>query len=149
MAMWAMTVLVAPVVGPLLGGWITDNIAWPWIFYINVPVGLAAAAVTWMIYRDRDTPTAKLPIDVVGLGLLVVWVGALQVMLDQGKDLDWFASREIVALAVTAAIGFALFVVWELTDAHPVVDLRLFKRRNFWSATLAMSLGFGAFFGSV
>ena len=149
LAMWSITTLVAPVVGPLLGGWITDNIAWPWIFYINVPVGLAAAGVTWMIYRDRETPTAKLPIDGVGLGLLVVWVGALQVMLDQGKDLDWFASREIVALAVTAAIGFALFVVWELTDAHPVVDLRLFRRRNFWSATLAMSLGFGAFFGSV
>src|SRR4029079_17474573 len=80
LAMWAITTLVAPVVGPLLGGWITDNVAWPWIFYINVPVGLAAAAATWMIYRSRETPTARVPIDGVGLALLVLWVGALQVM---------------------------------------------------------------------
>src|SRR6267142_4311884 len=99
LAMWAITTLVAPVVGPLLGGWITDNIAWPWIFYINVPVGIAAVAVTWMIYRDRETPTAKVPVDTVGLALLVIWVGALQVLLDQGRDLDWFNSATIVALA--------------------------------------------------
>src|SRR5438309_3704585 len=99
LAMWSVTTLVAPVAGPLLGGWITDNMAWPWIFYINIPVGLAAAAVTWMIYRTRETATRKLPIDAVGLGLLIVWVGALQVMLDKGKDLDWFHSGTIVALA--------------------------------------------------
>src|SRR5438477_11989680 len=84
LALWAITTLVAPVVGPLLGGWITDNIAWPWIFYINIPVGIAAAAVTWMIYKPRETPSLKLPIDAVGLGLLVLWVGALQVLLDKG-----------------------------------------------------------------
>src|SRR5436190_4975488 len=88
LAMWSITTLVAPVVGPLLGGWITDNISWPWIFYINVPVGLGAAAVTWLIYRKRETATVKLPIDGIGLGLLVIWVGALQIMLDKGKDLD-------------------------------------------------------------
>ena len=75
LSMWAMTTLVAPVAGPLLGGWITDNYSWPWIFYINIPVGLLAAGVTWAIYRHRETPTRKLPIDGVGLGLLVVWVG--------------------------------------------------------------------------
>ncbi len=149
LAIWAITTLVAPVVGPLLGGWITDNVAWPWIFYINVPVGLAAAAITWSVYRKRDTPTARKPIDAVGLGLLVLWVGALQVMLDKGKELDWFASGAIVGLAIAAAIGFALFIVWELTDAHPVVDLRLFARRNFWTSTLAMSLAYGVFFGNV
>jgi len=149
LAMWSMTTLVAPVAGPLLGGWITDNISWPWIFYINIPVGLAAAAVTWMIYRPRETPTRKLPIDAVGLGLLVVWVGALQVMFDKGKDLDWFHSGTIVALAIAAALGFALFVVWELTDRNPVVDLRLFARRNFSMGTLALSLGYGVFFGNV
>jgi DHA2 family multidrug resistance protein len=149
LALWAITTLVAPVVGPVLGGWITDNISWPWIFYINVPVGLAAAAVTWWIYKKRETPTVKLPIDGVGLGLVVVWVGALQVMLDKGKDLDWFASGQIVALAVVAVVGFMLFLIWELTDRHPIVDLRLFARRNFWTSTLAMSLGYGAFFGNV
>jgi len=149
LALWSITTLVAPVVGPLLGGWITDNISWPWIFYINVPVGLGAAAATWLIYRKRETPTVKLPIDGVGLGLLVIWVGALQVMLDKGKDLDWFQSGQIVTLAIVAVIGFALFLVWELTDRHPVVDLRLFGRRNFWTSSLAMSLGYGAFFGNV
>jgi MFS transporter, DHA2 family, multidrug resistance protein len=149
LALWGITTLVAPVVGPVLGGWITDNIAWPWIFYINLPVGLAAAAVTWMIYRTRETPTHKLPIDVVGLGLLVLWVGAMQVMLDKGKDLDWFGSTEITILAITALVGFAIFIVWELTEDHPVVDLRLFARRNFWTSSLAMSLAYGAFFGNV
>lgn len=149
LAIWAMTTLVAPVVGPVLGGWITDNYSWPWIFYINVPVGLAAAAVTWMIYRKRETPTAKLPIDGVGLGLLVLWVGALQLMLDKGKDLDWFGSTTIVALAIVGAVSFTLFIVWELTERNPVVDLTLFARRNFWTGTLAISLAFGTFFGSV
>jgi DHA2 family multidrug resistance protein len=147
--MWAITTLVAPVAGPLLGGWITDNLTWPWIFYINIPVGLAAAAVTWTIYKKRETPTHKLPIDVVGLSLLVVWVGSLQIMLDKGKDLDWFGSPFIVALAVTAIVGFAFFLVWELTDRHPVVQLRLFARRNFWTSTTALSLGYGAFFGNL
>jgi DHA2 family multidrug resistance protein len=149
LAIWAVTTLVAPVIGPVLGGWITDNYSWPWIFYINVPIGLAAAGVTWMIYRKRESPTRKLPIDAVGLGLLVLWVGSLQVMLDKGKDLDWFGSTQIVALAIMAVVGFVLFVVWELTERNPVVDLRLFGRRNFSIAALAVSLAYGTFFGSV
>jgi MFS transporter, DHA2 family, multidrug resistance protein len=149
LGLWAITTLVAPVVGPVLGGWITDNISWPWIFYINVPVGVAAAAVTWLIYRSRETPTRRLPVDIVGLGLLALWVGALQVMLDRGKDLDWFGSPLIVMLAAAAVIGFVIFVIWELGADHPVVDLGLFTRRNFWTSTLVMSLAYGTFFGSV
>src|SRR5499433_1813446 len=114
LAMWSITTLVAPVVGPVLGGWITDNISWPWIFYINVPVGIAAAFATWAIYHKRETPRHKLPIDGVGLFLLAAWVGSLQVMLDKGNDLDWFGSKMIIALAIIAALGFALFCVWEL-----------------------------------
>ena len=149
LALWGMTTLVAPVVGPLLGGWITDHISWPWIFYINVPIGLLAAALTWGIYRQRETPTHKRPIDTIGLTLLVLWVGALQLMLDKGKELDWFASGEIVTLGLVALISFAVFVVWELTDDHPVVDLRLFKRRNFSFGALALSVAYGVFFGNV
>ncbi|MEF7612307.1 DHA2 family efflux MFS transporter permease subunit [Aquincola sp. MAHUQ-54] len=149
LALWGMTTLVAPVVGPLLGGWITDNISWPWIFYINVPVGLLAAAVTWSIYRERETPRRRLPIDSVGLGLLVLWVGAMQIALDKGKELDWFASGEIVALSAVAVVGLAAFVIWELTDAHPVVDLRLFARRNFVFGALSLSIAYGVFFGNV
>jgi len=85
LALWGMTTLVAPVAGPLMGGWITDSMSWPWIFYINIPVGLFAAALTWSTYRHRETPVRKLPIDTIGLSLLVIWVGALQLMLDKGK----------------------------------------------------------------
>jgi len=111
MAMWSITTLVAPITGPLLGGWITDNISWPWIFYINVPVGILSAGATWAIYHKRETPTQRLPIDFVGLALLVLWVGALQLMLDKGKELDWFASPQIVGFAVVAVVGFAFLAI--------------------------------------
>jgi len=149
LATFSLTILVAPVVGPVLGGWITDNFAWPWIFYINVPVGLVALAMTWIVYRERETPRVQTPIDGVGLALLIIWVGSLQLMLDQGKDLDWFSSPLIVALAITTVLGFALFLVWELTDEHPVVDLHLFRNRNFSTGTLAVALSYGAYFGSI
>lgn len=149
MAMWSMTTLVAPVMGPVLGGWITDNISWPWIFYINIPVGLLAAFAAWGLYHKRESQVRKLPIDTVGLALLVLWVGAMQLMLDLGKEHDWFHSPLIVALAVLAVVGFAFFLVWELTDAHPVVDLRLFARRNFWAGSLATAVAYGLFFGNV
>jgi MFS transporter, DHA2 family, multidrug resistance protein len=149
LTVWSMTTLVAPVVGPVLGGWITDNYTWPWIFYINIPIGIAAVLVTWRIYRRRETPTARLPIDKVGLGLLVLWVASMQVMLDKGKDLDWFNSPIIVTMAVIAVVGFLVFLVWELTDKHPIVDLSLFRGRNFSVSTVSMLVGYGLYFGNV
>jgi DHA2 family multidrug resistance protein len=150
LSMWAITTLVAPVVGPVLGGWITDNISWPWIFYINIPIGIVAGIAAWMIYRKRETPTdTKAPIDRVGLGLLVLWVGSLQVLLDKGKDLDWFNSSAIVALAAVAVVTFVFFLIWELTAEHPIVELSLFKRRNFWVSTVAVLVGYGLYFGNI
>ncbi|MBX6317114.1 DHA2 family efflux MFS transporter permease subunit [Pigmentiphaga sp.] len=149
LALWSMTTLVAPVAGPLLGGWISDNYSWPWIFYINIPVGLVAAWVSWAIYRKRESPTRRLPIDTVGLALLVTWIAALQIMLDKGKELDWFANSMIVTLAVIAVVGFVFFVIWELTDKHPVVDLRLFAGRNFTVGALTLSVAYAVFFGNV
>ena len=149
LAMWGMVTLVAPVTGPVVGGWITDNFSWAWIFYINVPIGLLATVGIWAIYRHRDTPTRKLPIDTIGLALLVLWISALQIMLDKGKELDWFESPLIIALGFIAVVGLAVFLVWELTEEHPVVDLSLFARRNFWTGTLAISTGYGLFFGNV
>jgi MFS transporter, DHA2 family, multidrug resistance protein len=149
LSMWSMTTLIAPVAGPILGGWISDNISWPWIFYVNIPVGIAAAAATWAIFRKRESAVKKAPIDGVGLALLVIWVGSLQVMLDKGKDLDWFSSTTIVVLALTALIGFAFFVVWELTADHPVVDLSLFRGRNFTGGTVALAIGYGLYFGNL
>ncbi|PCE26598.1 DHA2 family efflux MFS transporter permease subunit [Burkholderia ubonensis] len=149
LALWAMTTLIAPVAGPILGGWISDNYSWPWIFYVNIPVGIAAAIATWMIYRQRESVVRRAPIDGVGLALLVVWVGSLQIMLDKGKDLDWFASTTIIVLALTAVIAFAFFVIWELTAEHPVVDLSLFRMRNFTGGTVALSIGYGLYFGNL
>ena len=149
LALWAMTATVGPIAGPALGGWMTDSYSWSWIFYINVPVGLFAAAVTWAIYRDRETATRKLPIDLVGLASLITWVASLQIMLDKGKDLDWFSSPVIVALAVVALLSFLFFVIWELTEANPIIDLRLFKGRNFLAGTVAISVSFAIFFANL
>ena len=149
LSLWAMTATVGPIAGPLAGGWITDSYSWSWIFFINIPVGLFAAGITWMIYRDRETQTRKLPIDIVGLGLLITWVASLQVMLDKGKDLDWFSSPVIVILSITALISFAFFLVWELTEDNPIVDLRLFGQRNFLGGTIAISVAYAVFFGNL
>jgi DHA2 family multidrug resistance protein len=149
LSMWSMTTLIAPVAGPILGGWISDNISWPWIFYVNIPVGFVAAIATFMIFRDRDSVIRKAPIDTVGLSLLVLWVGSLQIMLDKGKDLDWFNSTTIVVLTLIAVIALAFFIVWELTAEHPVVDLSLFKLRNFTGGTIALAIGYGLYFGNL
>ncbi|MES2181323.1 MAG: DHA2 family efflux MFS transporter permease subunit [Pseudomonadota bacterium] len=149
LAAWSLTTLIAPIMGPLLGGYITDNIAWPWIFYINIPVGLIAAWVTWSIYHKRETPTRKVPVDGIGLALLVIWVGCLQVALDKGKELGWFSSPLITGLVSVTVVGFVIFLIWELTDKHPIVNLRLFKRRNFTIGTISLSLGYGVFFANV
>ena len=149
MAMWAVTVLVAPVAGPLLGGWITDNISWPWIFYINLPVGLFAAGLTWSIYRKRDPGPRRVPLDRVGLVLLVLFVGGMQICIDKGKELGWFESGEIQLLALVAMVSFLFFLAWELTEKHPIVDLRLFARRNFVVGTVSLSVAYGLFFGNV
>src|SRR3546814_5736221 len=109
LALWSMTRLGGPGAGPLLGCWISDNYNWSWIFYINVPVGLLAGWASWQVYKHRDTPRAKLPIDTIGLALLIIWVGALQLMLDKGKELDWFASPAIATMAVVAVVSLVFF----------------------------------------
>ncbi|HEY2682475.1 MAG TPA: DHA2 family efflux MFS transporter permease subunit [Steroidobacteraceae bacterium] len=149
LAIWSLTTLVAPIAGPLLGGYISDNYVWPWIFLINVPVGIVCAAICWNSLKNQETPTHRLPIDKVGIGLLIVWVGALQIMLDKGKDLDWFNSGAIVALCVITVIAFAAWLIWELTEKHPIVDLSLFKSRSFSLGTLALCLGYAVFFGNI
>jgi DHA2 family multidrug resistance protein len=148
LGVWSITALVGPVAGPILGGYISDNYHWSLIFLINVPVGLFSGLVAWRALRSRETPTRKLPIDTVGLILLATWVGALQVVLDLGKNADWFHSTTIVVLTAVAAIAFAAWLIWELTDAHPAVDLRLFRNRNFALGTAAFCLGYALFFAN-
>ncbi|MDZ4263203.1 MAG: DHA2 family efflux MFS transporter permease subunit, partial [Pseudomonadota bacterium] len=119
LAIWSMTAVVAPVLGPILGGIITDEYSWPWIFYINVPVGMIVAAVCWYIFRTRETSIKKTPVDFIGLILLIVWVSALQIMLEKGIELDWFSSDEIVFLTTMAASCLIIFIYWELTHPTP------------------------------
>ncbi|PUA19171.1 DHA2 family efflux MFS transporter permease subunit [Glaciimonas sp. PCH181] len=149
LSLWAMTATVGPIAGPALGGWMTDRYSWSWIFYVNIPVGIFAAAVTWFIYRSRETPVKAIPMDKVGLISLIAWVASLQILLDKGKDLDWFQSPVIVALGAFALISFIFFVIWELTEKNPIINLRLFAGRNFFGGTVAMSVAYGVFFANL
>ena len=149
LAVWSMTTLVAPICGPILGGEISDNYSWPWIFLINVPVGLFCAFICWRGLKARETPTRKLPIDVVGLALLVIWVGVLQLMLDTGKDADWFESPAIIVEAIISVVGFIAFIIWEVSEKNPIVALSLFRSCSFTLGSLALVLGYAIFFGSV
>ncbi len=149
MGLWAMTTVVAPIAGPILGGTICDDYSWPWVFYINVPFALTCAFLAWRLMGKRETETRKDPVDFVGLGILIVWVGALEIMLDKGQELDWFQSPVVDGLAAVSAIGFVAFVIWELTDANPIVNLRVFSSRGYTIALLVLCLCFGAYFAAV
>jgi DHA2 family multidrug resistance protein len=146
--LWSMTTLIAPVIGPILGGWLCDEFSWSWAFLINSPIAIGFGFYTWRLIQRYQDPPRRKPIDRVGMALLVVWVAALQLMLDEGKNLDWFASPQIVMLAVIAALGFAAFLIWELHEPHPIVDLRVFRHRGFTVSVLTISLTFAAYFAT-
>jgi len=145
LALLSLIVVVAPIAGPILGGWITDNYSWEWIFLINVPLGLIAIGIVSRQLKNFPLRTEKVSMDYIGLASLVIGVGALQILLDLGNDEDWFESNLIIALAVVSAVSLIVFVVWELTDKNPIVDLKLFRHRNFCNGTLAMILAYSAF----
>lgn len=145
-ALLAMVTVVAPIAGPILGGWITDNYSWEWIFFINIPIGIFASFVVRNQLRGRPERLEKPKMDYVGLASLVLGVGALQILLDLGNDEDWFNSTRIVVLAIVATIALAVFLIWELTEKDPIVNLRLFRHRNFASGTIAMVVAYAAFF---
>ncbi|OOG61922.1 MFS transporter [Rhodanobacter sp. B04] len=146
LALLAMVTVVAPIAGPILGGWITDNYSWPWIFFINVPIGIFASMVVGNQMKGRNDVTQRPKIDYVGLITLIIGVGALQVVLDKGNDEDWFNSTFIVITSIVSAISIAVFLIWELTDKDPIVDLKLLRHRNFRYGTLALVLAYAAFF---
>jgi len=148
-SLWAMTAVVAPIFGPIIGGWITDNYTWPWIFYINLPVGIFSGVVTWMLISNKETAITKTPIDVIGLILLVIGIGCLQILLDKGNDLDWFHSNIIITLGVISFVSLSFLIAWELTDKFPVIDLTLFQRRNFAIGTIALTMGFLVYFSNI
>jgi len=148
MGMWAMTTVTAPILGPIMGGTISDNWSWHWIFFINLPVAATCLYISMRYLRAAETGTSIVRIDKVGLALLVGWVACLQIMLDLGHDRDWFNNSLILTLAVLAGIGFLVFCAWELTEKYPIVDLKVFRHRGFTIATAAMAACFGTYFTS-
>lgn len=145
---FAMTTVAAPIIGPLSGGWITDHLSWHWIFLVNLPVGALCLLLVWSLLGRFESARRRAPVDMAGLALLALGVGSLQIMLDRGNELDWFGSSLIIALAAISAVALTTFVVWTLTARHPVVELRLFARRNFAVGVGTLALASVAFFGT-
>src|SRR5947208_4100722 len=141
-ALYGITSIIAPTVGPTLGGWITDQYTWRWIFFINLPVGILALFLIFRLVEDppwvRRVAGAGIKIDYIGVSLLVIGVGALQVMLDKGQEEDWFGSTFIVTLAVIAGVGLIALVIWEWFYKNPIIEIRLFKNLNFLGANAMM-----------
>ena len=144
MAFWGLGIVVAPMLGPVIGGWLTDNYSWRWVFYINLPVGLASVLMTrWFIFDPPYIKRSNRGIDYWGIGLLALGVAALQIVLDKGQEDDWFASNWIAIMAVIAVAGLVAFVVRELRTSDPVVQLRVFKDRTYSAGVFLMTvLGF-------
>src|SRR6266705_1865041 len=142
MAIFGVGVMVGPTLGPTVGGWITDTYGWPWIFYINIPFGMLALALTMSFINDSLHQQRAERVDFVGLGLLAVGIGALQTMLERGERLDWWSSGQVRLLAITSALSLITFIWHELRTDHPVVDLRILKSRQ-----LAVGVIFGLVLG--
>jgi MFS transporter, DHA2 family, multidrug resistance protein len=142
MSVYAIGVVVAPILGPTLGGWLTDNYSWRWVFYINLPIGILSIVLCYFFLEDppylRNARPGK--IDFIGFALLTLWIACLQIMLDKGQDEDWFSSGFIRLLMIGAVIGFVAFLIWELRDAHPIVNLRVLKDRNLSIGALLLFL---------
>ena len=149
MGMWAMTTVVGPILGPILGGTISDNLSWHWIFFINIPVGLFCGFAALKLLKPAETAIDAPKIDMGGLVLLILWIGALQLMIDLGHEHDWFNSPAITLLAIAALVGLVIFTIWEFTERKPIVDIRIFRYRGFSFAVLSLAFAFGAFFASI
>src|SRR5215213_3380475 len=146
MALFGVGVMVGPTIGPTLGGWLTDNYGWPWIFYINIPVGILAAVMIAAYVHDRADQKKPGAIDYLGIGLLAVSVGALQYLLEHGQRDDWFESRFITSLAVIGVVGGVALVWRELTTRDPVIDFRVLRHRQMWVGTLlGVVMGIGLY----
>jgi DHA2 family multidrug resistance protein len=146
---WSLTAMLGPAIGPIVGGTIADQVSWHWIFLVNVPIGIILAALGAVLLRPAETRQQRVRVDRVGMALLVMWVAALQLMLDTGRDRDWFEDPGIVTLAIVAVIGLVAFVIWELTEPHPAVDLRLMRHRPFAMILLASGMTYGAYFAGI
>ena len=149
MAFWALGIVVAPMLGPVAGGWITDNYSWRWVFYINVPIGVAAIILTQLFVFDPSYLRRKATsIDYWGIGLLVLGMASLQIMLDKGQEEDWFSSHFITTLAVLAVVGLGGLIVRELMTSNPIIDLSVFRYRSYAIGTFLMTVVGFVLYGS-
>jgi MFS transporter, DHA2 family, multidrug resistance protein len=141
-ALYGVTAIIAPTIGPTLGGWITDNYSWRWIFFINLPVGILTLFLVFRLVEDppwtKLARGARIKFDYIGFGLLTLGVGALQIMLDKGQEDDWFGSHFILTLAILAGVGLVSLVIWEWFYSRPIIDMHLFKNMNFLGANAMM-----------
>ncbi|MGE5246183.1 MAG: DHA2 family efflux MFS transporter permease subunit [Betaproteobacteria bacterium] len=150
MAFWALGIVVAPILGPVLGGWLTDSYSWRWVFYINLPVGITSLVMTKLfIFDPAYLRRESAKVDYWGIGMLAVGIGALQIVLDKGQEDDWFSSHFILTLAVVSAITLTLLIVHELTTEHPIVDLRVFKERSYAVGVFLMTIVGFVLYGSM
>lgn len=149
LAIWSMIAVVGPIAGPILGGWITYDYSWPWIFYINLPIGFLCVILIWQIYKTRETSTVKNRVDWIGIVLLAIGISAFQIVLDKGQDLDWWRSSVIRILSVVSIVSLIYLVIWELTEKNPIMDLFLFKNWNFSIGTILVSVSYALLFGAI
>jgi DHA2 family multidrug resistance protein len=150
MGFWGLGIVVAPILGPVLGGWLTDNYSWRWVFYINIPVGIASIVMTKIyIFDPAYLKLESRRVDYWGIGMLAVGIGALQIVLDKGQEDDWFSSRFIATLAIVAAVTLVALVVHELTAEEPIVDLRVFKERSYAVGVFLMTVVGFVLYGSM
>ncbi|GAB4337116.1 MAG: MDR family MFS transporter [Candidatus Abyssubacteria bacterium] len=150
MAVFGVGVMFGPIIGPFMGGYLTDHLSWRWIFYVNIPIGIIALTMVYFfIYDPSYLKRAREKIDYWGLAFLVVGIGCLQIVLDKGENEDWFSSNFIVIMSAVSAVALAFFLVVELTTDKPVVNLRVFKDRSFAAGNITMFLSFFCFFGSI
>ena len=148
-AIWSMIIITAPVLGPILGGWISYDYVWPWIFYINVPVGLLSAFLLWIYLKPFETPIVKTPVDWVGFLLLAISVSSLQFILDKGEQYDWLNSNLIFTLTIISSVGFIYLFIWEHFHPHPLIELNLLKIKSYAVSIFYIMVMYANYFGAI
>ena len=149
LAFWSTVVIVAPIVGPVLGGWLSYDYSWPWIFFINIPFGIFSAVTIHFVMKRYETAPQKIPLDWVGVALLAVWVTCLQFLLDKGEQFDWLNSPLIRTCAAASLVCFIFLIPWELFHRTPILELRILKIRSFALSILFIAIGYSIYFGAV
>ena len=149
MGLFGIVIMIAPVLGPILGGYISDNYYWGWIFFINVPIGLLSLALCWIILKRHETEKESVPVDYVGIVCMMLGVACFQLMLDRGREVDWFQSNEIIILAIISVVCFLYFLVWEIDQPYPLIKLSLLKDRNFSIGTFVLCASMTVYIGAI